>query len=390
MKQPSDSAPLTRPVGHPLPASKRGGERSEQRPEGRVAERPRETDNASVSRCLAGSGGRRGERAGVRGGREARLLNDWQRGFPLVTAPYARIAEQLDADEAWVRGCIARWLEDGRVSRVGAVFRPGTIGVSTLAALAVPEGDVARVAAAVSARPEVNHNYEREHRVNLWFVVTATDAPALDAALAAIARETGYTPLSLPLVDDYWIDLGFDLECLPRGARIRLSQGPAPRVALSGTDRRVIAALEPGLPVVTKPYAAIARQAGVGEGDVLARLARWLDDGVIRRFGIVVRHRELGYTANAMAVWDVPDTDVDRIGEAVARETSVTLCYRRRRVPRDWPYNLYCMVHGHDREEVRRAIAGVAAWHGLGRFPSAILFARQRFKQRGARYWAAA
>ena len=321
---------------------------------------------------------------------ENRLLNEYQHGFPLTPAPYARIADELDVDEGWVRERIARWQEEGPVSRVGAVFRPNTVGVSTLAALAVPEADLARVAEIVSARREVNHNYEREHRYNLWFVVTAPDSAALNAALAEIARDTGYTPLSLPLVADYWIDLGFDLAHPPTTTRLPTAGAPAPCVTLSETDRRVIAALEPGLPVVSAPYADIAQKAGVAEADVVARIERWLDEGIIRRFGIVVRHRELGYTANAMCVWDVPDAIVDRMGECVAREAGVTLCYRRARAPAEWPYNLYCMVHGRDREQVRVHVADMAAWHGLDAYPCAILFARRRFKQRGARYWSGA
>ena len=327
--------------------------------------------------------------------RESCLLNDYQRGFPLAHAPYGEIADRLEVDEAWVRDRLARWQADGRVSRVGAVFRPRAIGVSTLAALAVRDGDLARVAAVVSALPEVNHNYEREHRFNLWFVLTAPDSAALHAALDAVRRETGCTPLSLPLLADYWIDLGFDLEKRANAARQTMPGAPAgrgdlPPVALSTVDRRVIAALEEGLPLVRAPYAAVAEHAGVSEAQVVTRISRWLDDGVIKRLGIIVRHRELGYTANAMCVWDVPDADVDRVGETLARESGVTLCYRRGRARPDWPYNLYCMVHGRDRAQVELQVADMAAWHGLDRFPSAMLFSRRRFKQRGARYCSAA
>ena len=321
---------------------------------------------------------------------EARLLNDYQHDFPLAPAPFARIADELGRDEPWVRERLARWQQDGCVSRVGAVFRPGAIGVSTLAALAVPAGDLERVADVVSARPEVNHNYEREHRYNLWFVVTARDAAGLQAALAAIERDTGYAPMSLPLVEDYWIDLGFDLDQPPPGAREVPARATVETAVLSSIDRRIVAALEPGLPLVEAPFAALAREAGVGEDDVLARIRGWLDDGVIRRFGVVVRHRELGYAANAMGVWDVPDAEAARLGAALSRESGVTLCYRRARALPEWPYNLYCMVHGRDRAQVRLRVADMAAWHGLDRFPCALLFSRRRFKQRGARYFAAA
>jgi DNA-binding Lrp family transcriptional regulator len=326
--------------------------------------------------------------------RELRLLNDYQRQFPLVHAPYAEIAERLGVDEDWVCDRLGRWQREGRVSRVGGVFRPRAIGVSTLATMAVPERDLARVAEAVSARPEVNHNYEREHRFNLWFVLTAADTAALHAALDAIRRETGYTPLSLPLLADYWIDLGFDLEKsassvrdVPAGAGAGCRESTPS--ALSPVDRRVISALEEGLPLVPAPYAAIAAAAGVKEDHVVSRIARWLDDGVIKRLGIIVRHRELGYTANAMCVWDVPDAEADALGEKLARETAVSLCARRGRSSPEWRYNLYCIVHGRDRAQVERQVADMAAWHGLDRFPSAVLFSKRRFKQRGARYCAA-
>jgi siroheme decarboxylase len=321
--------------------------------------------------------------------REARLLNEFQRGFPLVREPYAVLARRLDAPESWVRDTLARAQRDGRVSRIGAVIRPGTIGVSTLAALAVPEKDLARVAAAVSAHPEVNHNYEREHPLNLWFVAAAPTRAALDAALDAIARDAGCAPLSLPLVADYWIDLGFDLDGVatkgPPPARAIRANG-SPEVALSAADRRLVAALEPGLPLVSTPYAAIAQAAGVSEYYAVARLADWLRQGVIRRFGVVVRHRALGFTANAMCVWDVPDECVDALGLTLAREPGVTLCYRRRRAPPDWRYNLFCMLHGRDRATVEARRVELAVAHGLEQFPSAVLFSRRAFKQCGARY----
>lgn len=324
--------------------------------------------------------------------REARLLNDFQRGIPLVREPFAAIARELSTDEGWVISTLARWQRDGVVSRVGAVFRAGSIGVSTLAALAVPPEDLARVAAIVSARPEVNHNYEREHRYNLWFVAAAADASTLGEALAAIRDETGYTPIALPLVAEYWIDLGFDLSGVvakhaPRAPRWgHVACG----VALSAADGRLVAALEGGLPLVAAPYAAIAGAAGVSEAYVQVRLADWLNQGVIKRLGVVVRHRELGFVANAMCVWDVPDAPdagtVDALGELLAHEPGVTLCYRRARSLPEWRYNLFCMLHGRDRATVECRLAELSAAHGLTRFPSAVLFSRRAFKQCGARY----
>lgn len=142
---------------------------------------------------------------------EHRLLNDYQRDFPLTPRPYADIARQLGASEAEVLAALAGLQKRGAVSRVGAVLAPGRVGASTLAALAVPAARLEAVAELLNGYPEVNHNYEREHRYNLWFVATAADRERLDALLDQIERRTGLTPLVLPLLAEYHIDLGFAL-----------------------------------------------------------------------------------------------------------------------------------------------------------------------------------
>jgi len=143
---------------------------------------------------------------------ERHLLNDYQRGFPLSPTPFRDIAEDLGVAEAEVLEKLRDLAERRVVSRVGPVFAPKRIGASTLVAMAVPAERLAEVADLVNALPEVNHNYEREHRYNLWFVLTASDEQRLDEALAGIERSTGLPVISLPLLEDFHIDLGFPLD----------------------------------------------------------------------------------------------------------------------------------------------------------------------------------
>lgn len=157
-------------------------------------------------------------------------------------------------------------------------------------------------------------------------------------------------------------------------------------MALTRFDSLLLAAIEDGLPLESRPYARVAERLGATEEAVIGRLASLRQQGVIRRFGVIVRHRELGYTANAMTVWDVPDEQVAQTGRRVAEMTGVTLCYRRPRHEPDWPYNLFCMVHGRDRKTVEDAVERITRCAGLVGRPRAILFSRRRFKQRGARY----
>lgn len=143
---------------------------------------------------------------------EQRLLNEFQQGMPLTPAPYADIARQLGVYETTVLETLKRLQTEGVISRVGAVFRPNRIGASTLAAMAVPAAELEDVADIVNQFSEVNHNYEREHRFNLWFVVVAEDEERLQTVLDEIEQRCGYAVLDLPLLNEHFIDLGFDLK----------------------------------------------------------------------------------------------------------------------------------------------------------------------------------
>ncbi|HQR03500.1 MAG: Lrp/AsnC family transcriptional regulator [Proteobacteria bacterium] len=317
------------------------------------------------------------------GSADFRLLNRYQHGFPLVSQPFAAIGREEGLSEAAVLDTYRRLSRDGVVSRIGAVFPPRRLGASTLAAVTVPDDQIESAAAIINRHAAVNHNYQREHELKLWFVVTAADATARDAVLAEIAAGTGAEVLSLPLLDAFHIDLGFDLQ----GGAKRVGGGqchPAP--PLEAGARRLIEVLQEGLPLVPRPYARLAGAAGLDESAAIRLLSGWQEDGTVKRLGVVVHHRELGYTANAMCVWDVPDALVAELGPRLAAANGVTLCYRRQRALPRWRYNLFCMIHGRTREAVLAQRAALAVTLGLDAYGHDVLFSLRRFKQRGARY----
>ena len=318
------------------------------------------------------------------------LLNGFQRDFPLTSQPFRTIAERLALSEIEILTALCRLKNEGKVSRVGAVFATRRLGVSTLAALAVPPTRLETVAQQVNDYPEVNHNYQREHDFNLWFVLTAATASRLQAVLAELEAQTGLSALNLPLLEEFHIDLGFDLRHGGRETAAAVSGARASDEAgiaeLSELDQRLLAALQPGLPLVSRPYHALAQALGLSEPTVLERLQQGLQQGIIKRLGIIVRHRELGYRANAMVVWDIPDAEVSTVGRALAATSGVNLCYRRPRGLPHWPYNLFCMIHGRQRESVLERIAQVRTEQGLMAYPHAVLFSGRCFRQRGAYY----
>jgi DNA-binding Lrp family transcriptional regulator len=154
----------------------------------------------------------------------------------------------------------------------------------------------------------------------------------------------------------------------------------------SAFEAALIEAIGRGLPLVPRPYAVIAEHLGRSEQDVIDGIERILQRGDLKRFGVVVRHRKLGYRANGMVVWDIPDSRVTDLGERISRYPFVTLCYQRPRRPPAWPYNLFSMIHGRDREAVIGQAADIVRECGLHDNDHEILFSSRCFKQRGAAY----
>lgn len=150
-------------------------------------------------------------------------------------------------------------------------------------------------------------------------------------------------------------------------------------------DRRLIVATQAGLPLVERPYAALAEQLGIPATEVQARLAVMLARGTIRRIGAVPNHYALGYRFNGMTVWDVDDARIDALGEQVGALACVTHCYRRPRHLPDWPYNLFAMVHGRDRTEAAAGIAQIAAVLGDACRAHDVLYSSRILKKTGLR-----
>ena len=150
----------------------------------------------------------------------------------------------------------------------------------------------------------------------------------------------------------------------------------------------LIAAIGEGLPLVKRPYAEIARRLGCSETEVIDGIRNIIADGRLKRFGVIVRHRQLGYRANGMVVWDLPDDRIAELGRCIGRYSFVTLCYQRpRRLP-DWRYNLFSMIHGKDRDEVIKQVEFIVSQCGLQDVEHEILFSNRCFKQRGANFQA--
>jgi len=154
---------------------------------------------------------------------------------------------------------------------------------------------------------------------------------------------------------------------------------------LDTLDRKIIVATQSGLPRVARPYHAIAAQLGVAAEVVMQRLQHMLETGMIRRIGAVPNHYALGYRANGMSVWDVPDERVRELGEKIGALDAVSHCYHRPRHLPVWPYNLFAMLHGHDREEVEAKVRAIADLLGSADRGHTVLYSTRILKKTGLR-----
>lgn len=312
---------------------------------------------------------------------DSRLLDDFQRDFPVTERPFQILADALGLDEAEVLDRLTRMRATGRITRVGATIAPGAVSASTLAAVAAPDNRLEEIAALIDAEPGVNHNYQREDDWNLWFVATGPDRAHVNDTLARISHRSGLRVLDLRLVRPFNVDLGFRMSGesrnVPGSRRID-------RAAMREGDRPLLQALSSGLTLVVDPYASLARSLNRDAAQVMTRIEALHAAGIISRLGVIVRHRALGWSANAMVVWDMPAEQVSVAGPVLAAYPGVTLCYERNPVEGVWPYRLYSMIHARSRNEARQTLAGAAALPELFGAQHKVLFSTRCFKQTGA------
>ena len=309
------------------------------------------------------------------------LLDDWQRDLPICPRPFAVMAEKLGLEEDDVIARLTRMRAAGRITRIGATCAPNTVSASTLAAMVIPTGRIEEVAGLVAGFNGVNHSYQRENRLNLWFVATGPDRAHVDAILAQIRADSGLQVLDLRLVRPFNVDLGFSMSGTAKPV-------PPPRPVdmsvMQPGDRRILQQLTQGLAIVPDTFAELAHLLGRAESEIITRIRVLCGAGIISRLGVIVRHRALGWRANAMVVWDVSQAQLDTVGPVLAALPGVTLCYERRPVPDLWPYRLYNMIHARSRDEAEETLARARALPPLRDVAHEVLFSTRCFKQTGA------
>lgn len=316
------------------------------------------------------------------------FINGFQGGFPITARPFRDVAVRLGGTEAGLIATIQGLLGAKQLSRFGPLYDAARLGGSvTLAALSAPDPDFVRVAGLVNGLPAVAHNYRREHQLNMWFVVASERPEGVDECLATIARLTGLKVYNFPKLREFYLGLWLELDAQGRvdTVPVPIPAQPAGEFTPDLADQGIIAATQEGLPLVPEPYAQIAAGLDMPVDALMQAMKRMLSAGMIRRIGAVPNHYRLGLRGNGMTVWDVPDELAASLGERVGALDFVSHSYLRPRYPGVWPYNLFAMVHGHDRTEVITKAERVAEVLGPHCRSRDILFSTEVLKKTGLR-----
>lgn len=153
---------------------------------------------------------------------------------------------------------------------------------------------------------------------------------------------------------------------------------------LSEIEKQIVAAIQGDIPITQRPYADIAERLGISEEELIEKLNALNDRGIIRRFGATLRHQKSGFSANAMAAWQVDEDRVEAVGKQMALFKQVSHCYRRNPTPQ-WPYNLYTMIHATDMASCKAVVQKMAEKTSVSEFT--LLFSRKELKKTSMEYF---
>ena len=352
-------------------------------------------------------------------GTDKKLLNLLQTEVPIAPRPWVVVGERLGGiSEAEVMERV-RALKAAKIIRqISAIFDTRSLGYeSSLVAVQYDPASsgVDSAAAIINEHPGVSHNYQRNHAFNLWYTIAISPDSriGLERTVQVLHETSGARrTLLLPTLHLFKIGVAFDIEGgAPSDTRgeVRYSEqqrGPAcvaeaspalggqasslrrPAVAepLTESEKQFVREMQRDLAVEPEPFAAVAARLGVGLEELQRLIAAMTESGRLRRVSAVLRHREAGFTANAMGVWVVPGTDAEILaaGEKMAGFRAVTHCYRRPTYP-DWPYNLFTMVHGRTPAECDAVLAEISRETGITDY--AALYSTKEYKKTRVEYF---
>jgi siroheme decarboxylase len=320
---------------------------------------------------------------------DKKLLNEIQWSFPLAQRPFLEISKRHSISEDEVIHKISRLKQRGLIRQINAIFDTRRLGYkSALIAFSVQPDKLDDVAAQVNRHPGVSHNYERNHEFNMWFTLAIPPNESMKTVLEKMAALEGVVKYRLlPTLKLYKIGVKLDMVNndmeKPEPTDSVKELNPT-KIMLNEQDKDFVRELQKDLELIPEPFEKSARHLGISSEELFTRAKQYERNGVMRRFAAILRHRDAGFSANGMVVWNVPREKVDEVGYKIASFPQVSHCYERP-VYEDWPYSLFSMIHARSIQAAEAMALQISNTVQIKDYR--ILFSSREFKKERVRYF---
>ena len=317
------------------------------------------------------------------------LLNEIQWHFPLVSMPFHELAKKFNISPELVKEKLSALKSAGVIRQQSAIFDTRKLGYkSSLVAMKVDSDKLVEVANIISEHPGVSHNYERKHDFNLWFTIATPPGTYVKTEVDIFSKLDGVqSTRMLPTIQMFKIGVKLDMnenkkqEIKPSEEKKKITHVD---FVASDEDKKYVRELQKDLEIIDRPFLKSAEALGITEEQLFEKSRYYESIGVIRRFAAILRHRDVGFVANGMIVWKVPEEKIDEVGAKLGAFPQVSHCYQRPSYP-DWPYNVFSMIHCKSHDEAGDVAKTIQDQINVAEYT--ILFSEREFKKTRVQYF---
>ncbi len=315
------------------------------------------------------------------------ILQVIQEGIPFESKPFKSLAEKVGISQEEFIDHLKNLKEEKIIRQISPIYDTKVLGYdSSLVAFKSQKDKINETAKIINEHPGVSHNYERNNEFNIWFTlaVPPDSTIGLDKTVEILAKKSGvedYAILRSVKVYKIGVKLNFKGKSDEKEKVEKREYKPKP---LSSTDKEIIRITQEDLPLVERPFEGYAQELGISEQRLLEKLKQFKEQKIMRRFAAILFHRKAGFKANGMAVWNVPEEIVDKVGYTLSSYKAVSHCYTRT-VNEKWKYNLFSMIHGTSKEEVEQIAKKMSEETGIKDYT--ILYSTVEFKKQRIKYF---
>ncbi len=317
------------------------------------------------------------------------ILNEIQWTFPLVSKPFDDLAKKFGISIDVMKERLIRLKKIGVLRQLSAIFDTRRLGYkSSLVAMEIEPDKLDFVAQHINRHPGVSHNYERNHQFNLWFTLAVPPGSDLKSEVDKFTKLDGIKKTRmLPTIKLFKIGVKLDMvdekkhEIKPSEEKKKINNV---KFVVTEEDKQFIRELQKDMEIIDRPFLKAVETLGISEEQLFEKMKYYEEIGVMRRFAAILRHRDVGFTANGMIVWTVPEDRIEQVGEKLGAFPQVSHCYQRPVYP-DWPYNVFSMIHCKSKDEAEDVAKIIQKQINVDDYM--ILFSAREFKKIRVEYF---